>query len=218
MSLTTEARARYNANRRAKYAQAMIWCEFQCENCGAAVRAAGSRKRRFCSPKCKNDVHNREWRAANAERLQEYARTPARRASAIRTATAHYLRNRATLLPARRAQYQSSRHQTPWASLINSARTRAAKKGLAFDLTPEWAASRWTGRCELTDIDFACGQPKGTPRTYWPTIDRIRPELGYVQGNCRFILHAVNAFKGQSTDEVMMIIATAMLRIKTVLL
>jgi hypothetical protein len=168
------------------------------------------KKRRFCSRKCKNDVHNREWRAANAERLRAYEKTPKRRESANRAAAAHYARNRETLLPMRAAAYQLTRRQTPWVALIDGARSRARSKGIAFDLTYEWAETRWTGRCELTDIPFVCGQPKGTPRTYWPTIDRIKPERGYAQDNCRFVLHAVNALKGEASDADMIKIASAL--------
>jgi hypothetical protein len=42
-----------------------------------------------------------------------------------------------------------------------------------------------------------------------PSIDRIIPTLGYTKGNCRFILHALNALKGSGTDEQALAIAGA---------
>lgn len=32
------------------------------------------------------------------------------------------------------------------------------------------------------------------------SIDRVKPELGYTQDNVRFILHCLNAMKGNGTD------------------
>ncbi|HSS25063.1 MAG TPA: hypothetical protein VLL82_11830 [Mycobacterium sp.] len=124
--------------------------------------------------------------------------------------TANYAANRKTIAPIRAAQYQSIRKQTPWSTLLASAKTRARKKGLPFDLNSAWAQERWTGHCELTGLSFLCAQPKHSSRSFWPSIDRIHPELGYTQDNCRFVLHAVNALKGDGTDDDMAIIALAL--------
>lgn len=42
------------------------------------------------------------------------------------------------------------------------------------------------------------------------SIDRIKPELGYVPGNVRFLLAGVNDLKGTGTDEDVLTIAHAL--------
>lgn len=93
--------------------------------------------------------------------------------------------------------------------LIRSAKSRAAKKGIEFDLTLEWANDRWTGKCELSGIEFR--QSTGRQNPYSPSIDRIDGSKGYIQGNCRFILSAINYLKANGTDEQMFHIASELI-------
>lgn len=98
----------------------------------------------------------------------------------------------------------------PWRYVFQSRRLEARKKNIPFDLTDEWCASRWTGRCELTNIEFI-KNPAGSrgPYPFSCSLDRIEPELGYILENCRFILWGCNALKGCGTDEDMFAIAKA---------
>lgn len=102
----------------------------------------------------------------------------------------------------RQVRAAQSRIDTPWKKLLYIAKLRAVAKGVPFSLTEAWAESRWTGTCELTDIPFKVTRPNGG--FYSPSIDRIKAALGYTPENCRFILFAVNTFKGQGTDDDMM--------------
>jgi len=76
---------------------------------------------------------------------------------------------------------------------------------LEFDLTPEWAAARWTGRCEISGLPFT--SEKLQPLT--PSIDKIDPHGGYTQTNCRFIGLALNRFKADFSDGAILEIARA---------
>ena len=83
---------------------------------------------------------------------------------------------------------------------------RAVKKGLAYDLTVDWAEARWTGRCELTDLPFDV-TPRGSgPKPFSPSVDRIDCTQGYVIGNCRIIFFGLNAMKGDGTDDEMLLV------------
>lgn len=100
----------------------------------------------------------------------------------------------------------------PWSSLFTGARHRALAKNMPFDLTREWCETRWTGRCELTGIEFALNTPKRD--SFAPSIDKINPVEGYIQSNCRFVLWAFNLFKFTGSDKTMyelarVLIATA---------
>lgn len=88
------------------------------------------------------------------------------------------------------------RENSAWKFLLHSASRRAQRKHVPFDLTHAWAASRWTGKCELTNVPF-----DATNSSLVATIDRIEAAKGYTQDNCRFILYALNAMRGSGTDE-----------------
>jgi endogenous inhibitor of DNA gyrase (YacG/DUF329 family) len=178
---------------------------FVCAECGrtAIARQKKALPRRFCSTGCKNAHHNREWQAAHQDQVRAYRRSPTRMAKNRERSLAFYAANRDTVREVMRGRYQATRSNTPWRTLLMGAKSRAKEKVLPFDLTEEWAADRWTGRCEITGIAFIVGAPRKSPRSFWPSIDRIEAELGYTQDNCRFILHAVNALKGDGTMDDM---------------
>lgn len=111
----------------------------------------------------------------------------------------------------RKLKRQATRLDTPWQKLLSSARERAKRKGVPYDLTTEWAQAEWTGRCALTNIPFRLGEQEPGPKFFSPSIDRIVPSLGYVIGNCRFVLWAVNAMKYDGTDADIYVIAEALL-------
>lgn len=75
--------------------------------------------------------------------------------------------------------------------LCSSAKVRAAAKGLHFDLTPEWIQRRLdAGICEASGLPFDMTMARG-----WntPSLDRVKPELGYLQTNVRMVVFALNA-------------------------
>jgi hypothetical protein len=102
----------------------------------------------------------------------------------------------------------------PWRPLLRTAKARAKRKGIAFDLTDRWAAARWTGYCEVTGIPMSLAvRMRGG--SFSPSIDKIDPKMGYTQKNCRFILYAVNVFKHEGDDDTMFMIAEAIINART---
>lgn len=130
-----------------------------------------------------------EKRAQNRDYMRRLRESPARKAS-------------------ERESSKRARLRDPLPFMLRAARMRAAKQGVPFDLTIEWMRSRYTGACELTGLAFV--QTVGGIGTRSPSLDRIRGGEGYTQGNCRFILSALNGFKGSGTDEEMLAIAVAL--------
>jgi len=100
------------------------------------------------------------------------------------------------------------RQSHPWRTILREVRKRAKKKGLACDLTNGWASERWTGRCEISGLKFVSSDT-GKFSIFTASIDRLDADLGYTQGNCRFVLLAVNMLKGIGTDDEMFEIAQA---------
>ena len=76
------------------------------------------------------------------------------------------------------------------------------RKGLEFDLTYEYLESIATTHCPIFGIEFEWGTSnmgKGKTKPNCPSLDRIVPELGYVQGNVAFISHKANRIKDNGT-------------------
>lgn len=93
------------------------------------------------------------------------------------------------------------------------ARYRAKKIGVPFDLDWPFLEALWTGKCELSGIPFNTASAMRSAHIclYSPSLDRIDPDTGYVKGNVRWILNAINSFKIRGTDDDIMFIARAML-------
>lgn len=79
--------------------------------------------------------------------------------------------------------------------LLNSARHRARKFGVEFNLTA--ADFDVPEKCPVFGVKLYKGAGKLTPSS--PTLDRIDPKKGYVRGNVAVISHFANALKGKGT-------------------
>ncbi len=132
-----------------------------------------------------------KYYAENLEFCRERARVASRKYREKNNGTAHLRR-------ARIAKY------TFW-----QCRGRARKKGLDFDLTPEWIAERYMQGSALSGLPFSFGTRKSN--SFSASVDRVDNCRGYTQDNCRLILNAENRFKGDLCDEEMLRIAVAML-------
>ena len=130
----------------------------------------------------------------------------------------HYSDNKDRILSRQRESYRNDpephriknaqrSEKQPWWYLRRNAQTRAKKQGLAFDLTDSWFSGRWTGKCEITGIQFQKTNDRKGPSPFSHSVDRIMPELGYTQSNCRLILFGINAMKQDGTDADVMLIA-----------
>lgn len=177
-----------------------------CLQCGGP-KPAGSQQK-FCCGSCRSkhwSAHNREKDQASKE---AYRKSHMKEVAAWALARYHAdpLRKEKT-----RAIIHAAKLKTPWIRLLYAVRNRANKRGIPFDLTPEWCAENWTGRCALTGMKFTIFNKRGGDMTFAPSIDKISPKLGYVQSNCRFILYSLNNFKGAATDETIRQIARELL-------
>lgn len=92
--------------------------------------------------------------------------------------------------------------------LIRGAKMRCRKSGVVFALDnyeAEIDAMLEKG-CALTGLPF---NPTPLPRYDSPSLDRIKPSLGYVPGNVRVILYCLNAALGNWGEDVFATVATA---------
>jgi len=96
--------------------------------------------------------------------------------------------------------------------LLVSAKRRARKAGMAFDLTPEFADTLWKdGRCAVTGLSFNLQAYRDAlvRHPFAPSIDRKLSSGGYTKGNVRLVCVAVNFGMGQWGDEVYLKLAHA---------
>lgn len=138
-----------------------------------------------------------KWRDASAkwrEKNREYERERSRQ---------YYRENRQKYLDAARRQYQNDpdyfvkkyKEQTIESRMLVSARSRAKKKGLDFNLTesdiviPEF--------CPIMEIPLVIS--KGNPTKNSPCLDRVDNSLGYTRDNVRVISHYANMRKADLT-------------------
>lgn len=90
-----------------------------------------------------------------------------------------------------------------WASYaVISARARARKKGLKFEITPEYLMSILPRQCPVFKTKFSFVGNRWV-RPMSPTIDRLDNSKGYVRGNAVVISMKANIIKNAfSTAEV----------------
>lgn len=195
------AREEYNAEKKARYAAdptaaAARMRKWRAEN-PERQKAIEKRRRENHGPALRERC--RAWHAENSE---------AANANRSRWHDEH----REYANTKRRQHWNGARVATPWFYLLHSAKARAKAKSLPFDLDDEWGAARWTGLCELTKLPFNLAKGRRTQNLYSPSIDRVKPELGYVKDNCRFVIFSVNAMKYDGSDNDMLSIARALLQ------
>ena len=93
---------------------------------------------------------------------------------------------------------RSKRHSAdPRKNMLRSARSRARKKGLPFNLTLEDIVI--PERCPVLGTILVTGEGKPTKNS--PTLDKFRPEFGHTKSNVSVISYRANAIKNDATLE-----------------
>ena len=149
---------------------------------------------------------------ANKDRIleQSAARRRANRA-AYRASRAKYDKGHRDIRKNNSSVFRKLRcEREPWYTAFRSAQVRCKKSGRDFSITLDYLASLWTGRCALTGMEFVTNTVPG-PHAFSATLDRIDSRRGYVPGNVRFLLHCVNSFKNNMTDNELRVVAQALL-------
>ena len=95
------------------------------------------------------------------------------------------------------------------------AKDRASKNNLEFNITRDNVVS-WlhAGICQATGLrlNLFFGNEKLNP--LGPSLDRINPKLGYINGNVRMVSWIFNRAKGDGSDEDVWLLAEALNAIK----
>ena len=95
-------------------------------------------------------------------------------------------------------------------NFFSNAKNRARSKNVPFDLTYEYIMSIMTTHCPVFGVEFvwqSSKMGKGQTNPNSPSLDRVIPEYGYVQGNMVFISHSANTIKSNVTEKELYAVA-----------
>lgn len=87
-------------------------------------------------------------------------------------------------------------------TFLGSAKSRAKRDSVPFSLTKEYLLSIAGDECPIFHTPFewgVSGQGHGNAKPNGPTLDRVEPHLGYVEGNVAFISYRANRMKDDGT-------------------
>ena len=100
-----------------------------------------------------------------------------------------------TLDQPRDSAYRGRNPKKAWAAYANrDAKKRAAKKGVPYSITSAYIISILTDKCPIFGTAFNYGQNRGI-KPESPSLDRIIPSLGYIEGNVVIISSKANSIK-----------------------
>jgi len=85
---------------------------------------------------------------------------------------------------------------TFWMRKLAGYRTRASKKRVPFSLTCSYLESIWTDHCPVTGREFVIGCSNDAP-----SLDRLVPQKGYVEGNVVWLSRRINLIKNDASLE-----------------
>lgn len=92
--------------------------------------------------------------------------------------------------------------------MVGGAKALCKEEGLPFDIDFDFILKKLqAGTCECTGLRFSLSEELRNACS--PSIDRVVPNLGYVKGNVRIIVWALNAFKNNFSDKDIYPIAKA---------
>ena len=96
-----------------------------------------------------------------------------------------------------KAKHHENRVANPALGMFNSAKQRAKKLGIPFEL--ELTDIQVPTHCPILGIKLTVGKDKCSWSS--PSLDRIAPELGYVKGNIQVISRQANTMKLHATAD-----------------
>ena len=97
-----------------------------------------------------------------------------------------------------RAKINAQNSRNKVGSILSRLKHRATKSGIPFNLTRD--DIQIPTYCPILGIELNWNQGKGYHPDS-PSVDKIRPELGYVKGNVRVISARANLLKNDATVE-----------------
>ena len=165
-------------------------------------------QRRAQDPKYKAEraAYAAEYRAKNPDKIKKH------RKDAYHRDTEKYkakTRNeRLANLEYVRERERNSLARSPWGLMCSVSKRVSKEKNLPHNLTPDYIKSIWPAdnKCPVFGTEFQKAR-RGESRDCSASLDRIIPELGYVEGNVIVISLKANRMKNNGTLEELRLLA-----------
>ncbi len=100
---------------------------------------------------------------------------------------------------------EASRKKNPCRQMLRSAKHRAKRDNLPFDL--ELSDLVMPDVCPILGITLASNAGNGGVAHGSPSLDKVVPELGYVKGNVQIVSNLANLVKSDTSPEQMILFA-----------
>ena len=84
---------------------------------------------------------------------------------------------------------------------LSHIKSKAKKENIPFDLSFDYAMSLVTENCPALGVKLNWAKPNKTQRNNSPSLDKINPALGYVEGNVMWLSFMANAMKRDASKE-----------------
>lgn len=114
--------------------------------------------------------------------------------------------NRETILEKGREYYRRKYTNR----MLNSARSRAKKSGIEFNITEQDITVPDT--CPLLGIELFIAEGRRAVKHNSPSLDRIDSSKGYIKGNVWVISHKANTIKSNATPQEILQLATNLIK------
>lgn len=110
---------------------------------------------------------------------------------------------------------QKKLENIPWVRAIYTAKARAKRLNLQFDLTIDYLKSIWVDDGSLCPVLGIPMYSTSDTLDSIPSVDRIDPTRGYVQDNIRIISYRANTLKSNASSKELFLVYQDLLRIET---
>ena len=84
----------------------------------------------------------------------------------------------------------------------NDIKSRAKRNSIKFNLTPQYLFKIHVKNCPILGVKLSWGKTiNGSAQQNSPSLDRIDPKKGYIEGNVRWLSQLANSMKSNATPE-----------------
>ena len=215
--LAARKKAYYEANKEKERARQKAWREANKEKIKAYYEAN----------KEKVAARKKAWREANKEKVKAY--NEANKEKKAAWSKAYYEANKEKLAARGKAYYEANKEKVTvlhkayreankekeaarkkaWReankekSMLHTVRKRAKKNSIPFNLTEDYLKSIYPYDmiCPVLGFEMSMGADEKGSNDTSPSLDRILPEKGYIQGNVVVVSMRANAIKRDATPE-----------------
>jgi len=142
-------------------------------------------------------AQDKAYREANKEKIKVYKE--ANKEKILAQQKAYYDANKEKILAQKKAYREANKEK----SMLKNARKRAKKNNIPFNITEDYLKSIYPSDmiCPVLGFEMSVGVDENGWTDTSPSLDRIIPEKGYVQGNVVIVSMRANSIKRDATPE-----------------